>query len=292
MFNIWYFLLRGLQTSAPVAYGALAGVYSETGGIVNIAIEGMMLTGTFFFVWGAIAFKSWIMGVLFAILGAVLLSILHGIATITFKVNHVVSGTAINLLAMGLTRFMSMQIFGMETQTPVNSYIPPRLFGINILAYFYIALALLTIWIFRRTRFGLRLRSCGENPWGADSLGVNVYAYKYAGVILSGVLAGLAASSLYPNQWIAEMTAGRGYLSLAAMIFGNYNPLNAVLAAMLFGYAETLRYFSAQIPFLVNVPSTLIQSFPYVLALVVLAGFLGKTRPPKADGVIFEKGED
>jgi len=111
------------------------------------------------------------------------------------------------------------------------------------------------------------------------------------GVILSGIFAGLAAATLYPHQWIDAMTAGRGFLALAAMIFGNYNPLYAVLAAMLFGYAETLTYFQNQIPLLSGISPILIKAFPYVLALIVLAGFLGKTKPPKADGVIFEKGE-
>jgi len=136
MFDFWYFLLRGLQLSAPMAYGALGAVYSETGGVVNIAVEGMMLTGTFFFVWGATLFKSWIAGLLFAIVGAVLISLIHGLATITFKVDHVVSGTALNILASGLTRFLSMQIFGMETQSAVNPYTPPTFLRINVIAYF------------------------------------------------------------------------------------------------------------------------------------------------------------
>ncbi|WP_018963160.1 ABC transporter permease [Coprothermobacter platensis] len=292
MFNIWYFLLRGLQISAPIAYGALGGVYSETGGVVNIAIEGMMLSGTFFYVWGAKTTGNWFIGLLAAILGSVLLALIHGVVTITFKVDHVVSGTAINILAAGLTRFLCMQAFGMETQSPVNPYVPPTVFGINVLAFFFIPLALFTIWLFKRTRFGLRLRSCGQNPWAADSLGVNVYMYKYIGVILSGVFAGLAAATLYPNQWIDAMTAGRGYIALAAMIFGNYNALNAALASMLFGYAETLTYFQEQIPLLSNISPILIKTFPYVLALIVLAGFIGKTKAPKADGVVFEKGED
>jgi len=291
MFDFWYFLLRGLQLSAPMAYGALGAVYSETGGVVNIAVEGMMLTGTFFFVWGATLFKSWIAGLLFAIVGAVLISLIHGLATITFKVDHVVSGTALNILASGLTRFLSMQVFGMETQSAVNPYTPPTFLRINVIAYFFIPLAIFTVWLLNRTRFGLRLRSCGQNPWAADSLGVNVYGYKYAGVILSGIFAGLAAATLYPHQWIDAMTAGRGFLALAEMIFGNYNPLYAVLAAMLFGYAETLTYFQNQIPLLSGISPILIKAFPYVLALIVLAGFLGKTKPPKADGVIFEKGE-
>jgi simple sugar transport system permease protein len=292
MFNLGYFLLRGLQVSAPIAYGALGGVYTETGGVVNIAIEGMMLSGTFFYVWGATATGSWIIGVLSAIAGSVLLALIHGVVTITFKVDHIISGTAINILASGLSRFLCMEAFGMETQSPVNSYVPPTLGGINILAYFFIPLALFTVWLFKRTRFGLRLRSCGQNPWAADSLGVNVYVYKYIGVILSGVFCGLAASTLYPNQWIDAMTAGRGYIALAAMIFGNYNAIYAVLASMLFGYAETLTYFQGQIPLLSSISPILIKTFPYVLALVVLAGFLGRTKAPRADGVIFEKGED
>jgi simple sugar transport system permease protein len=195
---------------------------------------------------------------------------------------------AINILAVGISRFLSQRVYGQETQTPINSFVAPTLFGVNVVALALIPIAVIAWYVLFKTVFGLRLRSVGENPESADTLGIDVYVMRYAGVLLSGAMVGFSAATLYPAQWVSGMTGGRGYIALAAMIFGRWHPIGAVLASLLFGFAETFRImFETQIP----VPGQFVQMLPYVLAVVVLAGFVGRARPPAADGVPYEKGE-
>ena len=281
------FLLRGLQISAPIAFASLGGVFSEKSGVVNIALEGIMLVSTFAVVWGALLFQSFLGGLLFALLAGVLMAGIHAVVTITYKVDQIVSGVAINILALGFTRFLSQNVFGQETQTPFNPFIPPRLFGINSMAFVLIPVAALVWFVLFRTRFGLRLRSVGENPEAADTLGINVTLMRYAGVILSGVMCGLAATVLYPSQWVTGLTGGRGYIALAAMIFGRWHPIGAVAASLLFGYADTFRImFETQLP----IPPQFVQMLPYVLAVVVLASVVGRAAGPAAAGKPYRKG--
>jgi simple sugar transport system permease protein len=159
----------------------------------------------------------------------------------------------------------------------------------NAFSLALIPTALVSWFVLKKTVFGLRLRSVGENPESADTLGVNVTLMRYAGVLISGLMCGLAAAVLYPSRWVSGMTGGRGFIALAAVIFGRWDPIGAVLAAMLFGYADTARImFEQKIP----IPSQFVQMFPYVLAIVVLAGVVGKARGPAAAGKAYEKGED
>jgi len=282
------FLFKGLEISAPIAFAALGAVFSEKSGVVNIALEGFMATTTFTIVWGSIAFHSIWMGLLVAIITGIIMALIHAVATITYRVNQIVSGVAINILAIGIGRFLSQRIFGQETQSALNSYLFPTVFGINSFAFALIPITAVCWFVIYKTRFGLRLRTVGENPEAADTLGINVYVMRYAGVILSGVMCGLAAAVLYPSKWINGMTAGRGFIALAAMIFGRWHPVGAVLAALLFGYADTFRImFETKIP----IPSQFVQMLPYVLAIVVLVGMMGKAKPPAADGIPYEPGE-
>jgi len=282
------FLFKGLEISAPIAFAALGAVFSEKSGVVNIALEGFMATTTFTIVWGSIAFQSIWMGLLVAIITGIIMALIHAVATITYKVDQIVSGVAINILAIGIGRFLSQRIFGQETQSALNSYLFPTVFGINSFTFALIPITAVCWFAIYKTRFGLRLRTVGENPEAADTLGINVYLMRYAGVILSGVMCGLAAAVLYPSKWINGMTAGRGFIALAAMIFGRWHPVGAVLAALLFGYADTFRImFETKIP----IPSQFVQMLPYVLAIVVLVGMMGKAKPPAADGIPYEPGE-
>jgi ABC-type uncharacterized transport system permease subunit len=282
------FLFKGLEISAPIAFAALGAVFSERSGVVNIALEGFMAVTAFTIVWGSIAFQNIWMGLLVAVVTGVIMALIHAVATITYRVNQIVSGVAINIMAVGIGRFLSQSVFGQETQSELNPYLFPTVLGINGFAFALIPITALAWFVLYRTRFGLRLRSVGENPEAADTLGINVYLMRYAGVILSGVMCGLAAGVLYPSKWINGLTAGRGYIALAAMIFGRWNPVGAVLAALLFGYADTFRImFEARIP----IPSQFVQMLPYVLAIVVLVGMMGKARPPAADGIPYEPGE-
>ncbi len=281
------FLVRGLQVSAPIAFASIGGVFSERSGIINIALEGIMIVTTFAIVWGALVFQSFFMGLLVAILAGILMALIHAIATVTYRVNQIVSGVAINILAVGISRFLSQRIFGQETQSPSNPFTAPDLFGTNVVALALIPIAVIAWYVLFKTPFGLRLRSVGENPESADTVGIDVYLMRYAGVLISGAMVGFSAATLYPAQWVSGMTGGRGYIALAAMIFGRFHPIGAVLAALLFGFAESFRImFETQIP----IPGQFVQMLPYVLAVVVLAGFVGRARPPAAEGQPYEKG--
>jgi simple sugar transport system permease protein len=265
----------------------MGGVFSEKSGVINIALEGMMLTSAFVIVWGSIVFQSFTMGLLLAVMAGMIMALIHAVVTINYRIDQIVSGVAINILALGVTRFLSQSFYGQETQTSVNAFLFPTILGINGFTFFLIPTAVFAWFVLYKTVFGLRLRTVGENPEAADTLGISVYGMRYAGVLISGGLCGFAAATLYPTQWVSGMTGGRGFIALAAMIFGRWHPVGAVLAALLFGYADTFRImFETQIP----IPGQFVQMFPYVLAVVVLAGLAGKARPPAADGIPYEKG--
>ncbi|MCW8118131.1 MULTISPECIES: ABC transporter permease [Streptomyces] len=266
-----------LQLAVPIGLAGLGGLWAERAGVVNIGLEGMMILGTWFGAWAGFQWGPWT-GVLVGIAGGCLGGLLHAIVTITFNVNHIVSGVAINILALGATRYLAPLAFeghqgGSAKQSPpvdsLGHFSIPGLSGwldtLNDQHWFFvsdiagllgglvtdvswltlIAVALIpaTWWILWRTPFGLRLRSCGENPIAAESLGVNVYKYKYLAVIISGGLAGLGGVflSIVANPFYLEgQTSGRGYIGLAAMIFGNWMPGGLAIGAGLFGYTDSL----------------------------------------------------
>ncbi|EGG48760.1 MULTISPECIES: ABC transporter permease [Streptomyces] len=266
-----------LRLAVPIGLAGLGGLWAERAGVVNIGLEGMMILGTWFGAWAGYQWGPWT-GVVFGILGGVLGGILHAIATVTFNVNHIVSGVAINILALGTTRYLSKFTFegvpqgsskqsppidslgtfdipgissGLATLNGKHWFLVSDLAGLvgglitdlSPLTVIAVALVPLSWWVLWRTAFGLRLRSCGENPVAAESLGVNVYKYKYLAVLISGGFAGLGGAFLSivaSNVYLDGQTAGRGYIGLAAMIFGNWMPGGLALGAGLFGYTDSL----------------------------------------------------
>lgn len=266
-----------LQLAVPIGLAGLGGVWAERAGVINIGLEGMMVLGTWFGAWAGVQWGPWT-GVLLGIVGGALGGLIHAIATVTFGVNHIVSGVAVNVLAVGATRYLSSFTFahmkgGSVKQSPaidpITSLTVPGvsdwLRDVNNLHWFAVSdlaglvgglvtnLSLLTVvavalvplswWVLRRTGFGLRLRSCGENPAAAESLGVNVYRYKYLAVLISGGFAGLGGvflAEVAANIYQEGQTGERGYIGLAAMIFGNWTPGGMALGAGLFGYTDSL----------------------------------------------------
>ena len=292
------FFMQTLRITIPYLLPSLGAVYSEKGGIINIALEGILLIGAFFTTVGTYYYQSFLIGILFGVLAGLVVALLHAIATVTFKADQIVSGIAINLFAIGLTKFFckiffnsssnSERIIGLESiNIPVLSSIP--VIGNPFILLCIILLVLSYIIIFK-TRFGLRLRAVGENPAAADSLGVNINVIRYAGVLISGVLAALGGSWLAFDQhsFTDGMSAGRGYIALAAMIIGKWNPWAAAGACLIFGFAESLSIQFQNFA----IPTQFIQMLPYVLTIIVLAGFIGKSTPPAADGIPYEKDEE
>ncbi|MFI5683657.1 ABC transporter permease [Streptomyces sp. NPDC051636] len=266
-----------LRLAVPIGLAGLGGLWAERSGVVNIGLEGMMILGTWFGAWAGYQWGPWA-GVAFGIVGGALGAVLHAIATVTFNVNHIVSGVALNILALGTTRYLSKFTFenapqGSSKQSPpidslgtfsipglsdwldtlnrkhwflvsdIGGLLGGLVTDLSPLTVIAVALVPLTWWVLWRTAFGLRLRSCGENPVAAESLGVNVYKYKYIAVIVSGGFAGLGGAFLSivaSNVYLDGQTAGRGYIGLAAMIFGNWMPGGLAIGAGLFGYTDSL----------------------------------------------------
>jgi len=296
-------LASAIRMAVPIIITAMGAIYSERSGTVNIGLEGMMIVGAFAGAAGGV-FLGPFGGILVGMLAGAFMALIHAYASIQFKVDQIVSGTAINILAYGVVRFAAISIFRTATTTPHVDHLPaitvPLLAGISwlkpILTHvsplIFVAFLLvpLTAWIMNRTVFGLRLRSVGEYPLAAETLGVNVYLMKYAGVIISGALAGLSGAYLsveHTGMYVEGMTQGLGFIALAAMIFGNWKPGGAMLAGLLFGFAQALsfRVVSEAIPF------QFIKMIPYLLTIVVLAGWSRRSRPPAGAGVPYERGE-
>jgi len=301
-----------IRAATPLILAALDGIFSERSGIVNIALEGIMLAGAFFAMlvsyyaaqFGLSPLASALSGMVGAIVFGFLISMIHAVVSIRFRADQVVSGVAINILALGLTGFLLQLIFntsGNSPSVPSLSAMPiPILSDIPILGdiFFnqsiivYIALIAVPIssFVLFRTPLGLRLRSVGEHPKAADTVGINVFKLRYLGVGLSGVLAGLAGAYLSIGQlniFTENMTNGRGYIALAAVIFGKWNPWGALGACLLFGFADAIQISLQNAG--VNIPSDFLLMLPYVLTLIALAGFIGRSRPPAAAGTPYEK---
>jgi len=284
------FIVATLRATTPLLLAALGGVYSERSGVVNIALEGIMLTGA----WGAAYFSyisgnAWI-GLLGAIAIGVLIAALHAVASIKYHADQVVSGTAITLLAAGFTEFMLNRVWGQAGGSPQVASLP-SIGGLNLSIYLAFGLAAVSWFVLYRTPWGLRLRAVGEHPLAADTLGINVYKMRYAGVLLSGVFGGLAGASLsigLLSRFVDGMSAGKGFIALAAMIFGNWNPIGAVGATLLFGASTSLSTIF-QLMGIQNIPTQFFNMIPYVLTMLILAGFVGKSVAPAADGVPYKK---
>jgi ABC-type uncharacterized transport system permease subunit len=294
-----------LRLSTPLIFAALGGLWSERAGVINIALEGMMLAGAFSAAAvTALTGNAWV-GVGAALLAGLMVAWIHASATITWRADHVVSGTAINLLLLGIPALLSGAIFGSTgatPQLPKDQVLPDLIFfdpqSSPILAsvfnqkpLVYLAFLLLagTAYLLARTSFGLRLRAVGENPEAADTAGVSVQRIRYAGVLLSGGLAALGGAYLSIGQnslFTRNMTAGRGFIALAALIFGKWSPGGAVLACLLFGLAEAV---AIRMEGTVDLPTQFVQMIPYLLTIVALAGLIRRATPPRALGVPYRK---
>lgn len=294
-----------LRLSTPLILAALGGLYAERSGVINIALEGMMLGGAFTAAtMTALTGSPWV-GVTAAIISGMLIGLVHAAATITWRADQVVSGTAINLLFLGVPALLSGALFGSTGATPqlTREHVLPDLmvfdpasnptlasiFNQKPLVYLAMILIGLTSYILARTRFGLRIRAVGENPEAADTAGVVVERVRYAAVIISGALAALGGAYLSIGQnslFTRNMTAGRGFIALAALIFGKWNPTGTLLACLLFGLAEAI---SIRMQGTVSIPNQFIQMIPYLLTMIVLAGFIRRSAPPRALGVAYVK---
>jgi general nucleoside transport system permease protein len=295
-------LASTIRNATPLIFAALGGMFSERSGVVNIGLEGLMLISAFAGVVGASLSGSALVGLGFGLAAGLLFALIHALMCITFEADQIISGTAINLLALGGTGFLMVQIFGSggtsprvpgfkEVAIPLLSDIPligPGLFNQSLLVYLMYLLIPITWFVVFRTPFGLRLRATGEVPEAVDTAGVSVSRMRYYGVALSGLLA--ACGGVYLSMGILSaftegMTNGRGFIALAALIFGRWNPIGAAGAALLFGFALAVTY---QVPQEV-IPLEFIQMLPYILTIVALAAFGGRAIAPAAIGKPYRK---
>lgn len=281
-----------IRLSTPLILAALGGLFSERSGVINIALEGMMLAGAFTAAAVTYAAGNPFVGLVAGMGAGLLIGAIHAVACIRFRADQVVTGTAINILMIGLPPFLSGAFFlssGSTPQIPKDHLIPT----IPIVIAF--VLVPLTWYVLYKTPFGLRLRSVGENPEAADAAGVRVARMRYSGVLLSGILAGIGGAYLSIGQsslFTRNMTSGRGFIALAALIFGKWRPVQTMLACLLFGFTEAVTIQMqgvVKLPSGEDIPIQFIQMVPYVLTIIVLAGFIGSSRPPKALGIPYEK---
>jgi len=289
-----------LEAAALLLLPALGGVISERSGVVNIAMEGMMLTGAFFAVVADLALHNPWLAALVGIVAGGLMALIHAVVSIRFRADQIVSGIAINIFAAGLTLFLVQRIYGLQNvghvgqsellpyiNIPLLDQIPflgRVLFQQNVVVYAALVLLVLVQLTLFRTRLGLRIRSVGEHPQAADTAGINVYAIRYGAVITSGLLSGLAGAFLaigISNTFAPNMTDGRGYIALAAMIFGKWTPIGAFIACLIFGLGQAIYDANS----VIHVSQYLLSMLPYILTLIVLAGVVGRSVPPAADGI-------
>jgi simple sugar transport system permease protein len=302
--NLAGLLNTTLSKAVPLTLGAMSGILCERAGVVNIAIEGMMLMGAMIgALVGSVTGSLWI-GLLMAVLSGAVLGLIHGVLSIKYKTNQIISGTAINIFATGMTSYISARF--MQANQELNNpgifkpitipglseipFLGPILFNNNIFVYsMFVFLFLLQFGLFY-TRWGLRHRAVGEHPRAADTLGINVFRTRYIAVLLGGMMAGFAGGYFTlgsVGRFDEVMTAGRGFISLAAMIFGNWMPVGGFGAGLLFGFADSLASRLAILG--IKIPSQFLLMTPYVATMIVLAGVVGRGQMPAADGVPYEK---
>jgi simple sugar transport system permease protein len=302
-----------LRYATPLTFAALGGMFSERSGVVNIALEGMMLMGAFFGAYGADKTGSWVGGVVVGMAAGGALALVYAFFAIHLRIDQIVGGTAINFLALGITGYLYNDLYGNEG-TPNDlaavpdvklgwlADIPPKSLGsfldkgfgsLNLLVWVAVALVPISYVALFKTAVGLRLRSVGEHPRAADTVGISVYGTRYVAVTLSGILAALGGVFLslgFVNSFTENMTAGRGFIALAALIFGGWRPFGAFAACLLFGFSSAL---AQRLPDLSANESAawpvLFQTLPYVLTLIAVAGIVGRAVAPAADGQPYEK---
>jgi simple sugar transport system permease protein len=300
---VWGALLAAtLRYATPLAFGALGGLFSERSGVINIALEGMMLAGAFFGAWGADVTNSWVGGIVIALAAGAVFGFIHVLFAVNLNADQIVSGTAINLLAVGITGYLYIDIYGNQG-TPDNLPAVPDvhlpigdvpllgdIFGqLNLLVWVALALVLVTWVVVFRTPAGLRLRSAGENPLAAETAGLSVVRTRYYAVMTSGALAALGGAFLsigFVHSFTQNMVAGRGFIALAALIFGRWRPLPAFAGTLLFGFGSAL---AQRLPTFSESGAVLFQALPYVLTLIAVTGLVGRAIPPAALGRPLER---
>ena len=302
--NLAGMLSSSVAMAVPITLGAFSGILCERAGVVNIAIEGMMLMGAMVGALVASATESIWLGLLLGILASVLLAALHAVLSIKYKIDQIISGTVINIFSTGMTSFISEKF--LQTNQDLNNppmfarieipglakipLLGPIFFNTNFFVYAMFILVFVITFALNSTRWGLRHRACGEHPKAADTLGINVIRTRYIAVLLGGIIAGLGGTFLTlgsVGRFDEGMTAGKGFIGLAAMLFGNYSPFGALGAGLLFGFAGSL---GSKLSLLGSViPSQFMSMAPYIITMVVLAGFVGKGHVPAADGTPYTK---
>ena len=306
-----------LRLATPLLFACLAGLFSERSGIFDIGLEGKILVSAFMSASVAAFTGSVWIGLLGGLGASLFMALLHGVASITFRGNQLISGVAINFLAAGITVIIGESWFGLGGRTPqlegaarfqelslpfaeslsgvpvIGPIYAELLSGHTLLVYVGLAAVVATWWVLFRTRFGLRLRAVGENPESVDTAGISVIRLRYSAVVIAGVLCGLAGTYLATGLaagFVKEMSAGRGFIALAALIFAKWRPGYALLACLLFGLLEAIGNRYQNIDLLgVQVPTQFMQALPYILTVVILAGFVGKAIPPRAGGEPYVK---
>ena len=281
------FLAQLVRISVPYILAALGGTISERSGVVNIALEGKLLVGAFCCAVGAIESGSVFVGACCGIAGGTLVAALFALAVLRFHADQIVAGVAINLMALGLTRYLLKLFYGSTANSPPAPGFEGSVWG-NVLLYLVIALVIVFQVVFSRTRFGLRLRAVGEHPGAAATLGLSVMGIRWAAVLISGAIAGLGGAwlALDNHAFVANMSGGRGYIALAAVIMGSWRPRFVALACLVFAAAESLQVVMQVAD--VGVPRELVQSLPYILTMVAMAGLIGRSRAPAALGKPYE----
>jgi ABC-type uncharacterized transport system permease subunit len=295
-----------LRYATPLTFAAIGGMFSERSGVVNIGLEGMMLMGAFFAVWGADKTNSWLLGILVAVLAGIALALVHAVFTISLRAEQIVTGTAINFLALGITGYVFVTSYGAQgapTSIPEipdvslgflkDVYFIGPVFGtLNLMIWASFALLVVSYLVMFKTTIGLRIRSVGEHPRAADTVGISVYRTRYAAVATSGALAALGGAYLslgFVHTFDQNITGGRGFIALAALIFGKWRPFGAFSAALLFGFSSAL---GDHLPDFFKQGSAVPQLFnalPYVLTIIAVAGVIGRSTPPAAIGRPYTK---
>ena len=287
-----------LVFATPLTFAAIGGMFSERSGVVNIGLEGMMLMGAFWGIWGADKTGSWIGGLVIGIISGGLLAVVHAVFAIHLRADQIVGGVAVNFLALGITGYFFVQLYHGNNVPTGISQIPDvnltsnsnhgffsEAFGhLNLMIWAVMALVVVSYFVMFRTPLGLRIRACGEHPRAADTVGINVYLLRYFSVILSGMLAAAGGAYLtvgYLGTYNENVTAGRGFIALAALIFGNWRPFGAFGAALLFGLSTAIAF---RLPVYSDTAATLFQALPYVITLIAVAGVIGRSTPPAAVG--------
>ena len=304
-FNLTGMISSSFVRATPIALAALCGVISERAGVINIGIEGIMLIAAQMAVVSATVTDNLYIGLILAILIGGLIAAFHAFLVIRFKVDQVVSGVAINIIGAGVTSFISSRFLERATDVlnnsgtfpiiriPLLSKIPvlgPTLFENNIIIYLMVLVVIFLHILLFKTPWGLRTRAVGEHPKAADTLGVNVYLVRYINVIIGGMIAGLGGAYFTigsVGRFDEIMTAGKGFIGLAAMIFGNWNPIGAFASSLIFGFADSLQV-KLQI-LRVPIPSEFLLMAPYIVTMIILTGVVGRAIPPAADGQPYDK---